>query len=153
LALSENGRCQKKAISMGKMTILFSDKPIKGFGWLVYFAWTWEIMWNRLISGLEDFDYQSWRMMPNNFLIFQGAEIETTALKSVNLEKATDSGQPRFLRLPMEAQPFSVGSAGHPYTCSNPCKYVWRTGSFRCLFSLFIVSLWSILNTSGPDAA
>ena len=30
-----------------------------------------------------------------------------------------------------EAQPFSVGSAGHPYTCSNPCKYVWRKQGCR----------------------
>lgn len=32
---------------------------------------------------------------------------------------------------PQEAQPFSVGSAGHPYTCSNPCKYVWRKQGCR----------------------
>ena len=31
----------------------------------------------------------------------------------------------------METQPFSVGSAGHPYTCSNPCKYVWRKQGCR----------------------
>lgn len=34
-------------------------------------------------------------------------------------------------QLPVEAQPFSVGSAGHPYTCSNPCKYVWRKQGCR----------------------
>eukprot|EP00438_Fugacium_kawagutii_P034100 Skav232060 [mRNA] locus=scaffold1641:117783:126482:- [translate_table: standard] len=31
----------------------------------------------------------------------------------------------------VEAQPFSIGSAGHPYTCSNPCKYVWRKQGCR----------------------
>ena len=30
-----------------------------------------------------------------------------------------------------EAQPFSVGSVGHPYSCSNPCKYVWRKRGCR----------------------
>lgn len=29
------------------------------------------------------------------------------------------------------AQPFSVGSAGHPYTCSAACKYVWRKQGCR----------------------
>lgn len=36
------------------------------------------------------------------------------------------------LRHPVEtAQPFSVGSAGHPYTCSAACKYVWRKQGCR----------------------
>ncbi|CAE7546460.1 unnamed protein product [Symbiodinium natans] len=30
-----------------------------------------------------------------------------------------------------EAQPFSAGSVGHPYTCANACKYVWRKRGCR----------------------
>mmetsp|Transcript_67154 Transcript_67154/g.160175 ORF Transcript_67154/g.160175 Transcript_67154/m.160175 type:complete len:380 (-) Transcript_67154:133-1272(-) len=33
--------------------------------------------------------------------------------------------------VPVETQPFSCGSVGHPYTCAKACKYVWRKRGCR----------------------